>query len=115
MIFGEPHKITDPDEKRAKLDNLVEALYPGRNRFLRPINEVELKQTAVLSLPISEASAKIRNQGPIDDEEDYNLPVWCGTYPVQMQIQPSIPDPRNLGGVELIKPEVALKQRWNRG
>ncbi|MCB1759113.1 MAG: pyridoxamine 5'-phosphate oxidase family protein, partial [Gammaproteobacteria bacterium] len=55
----------------------------------------------VLSLPIDEASAKIRAAGPVDDEADYALPVWAGTVPVSIQLGTPEPDPRNLDGVEL--------------
>jgi hypothetical protein len=55
----------------------------------------------VLSLPIEEASAKLRTGGPMDDEEDYALPIWAGVIPVKMQIMPPEPDPRNLDGVEV--------------
>jgi hypothetical protein len=101
MIFGNPAETTDPEEKAAKLNALIDALYPGRSRQLRPISAQELKQTAVLSLPIDEASAKIRAAGPVDDEADYALPVWAGTVPVRMQIGEPLADPRNLDGVEL--------------
>lgn len=101
MIFGQPTQITDPDTKQEKLNNLIDALYPGRSSTLRPISDIELKQTAVMSLPIEEASAKIRNAGVSDDEADYQLPVWAGTLPIKMQVMPPIADPRNLDGVDV--------------
>ncbi|PCI39083.1 MAG: flavin-nucleotide-binding protein [Rhodospirillaceae bacterium] len=101
MIFGKPTKITDAEEKEQKLINLIEALYPGRNDFLRPMTEQENKATAVLSLPIDEASAKIRSGDPVDDDEDYALPIWAGVVPIKMQLLPAQPDPRNLDGVEI--------------
>ncbi|PHS79350.1 MAG: flavin-nucleotide-binding protein [Rhodospirillaceae bacterium] len=101
MIFGKPTKITDPDEKAQKLGNLIDALYPGRNALLRPMTAQENKATAVLSLPIEEASAKIRSGGPVDDDEDYSLPIWAGVVPVKMQLLPVEADPRNLDGVEI--------------
>lgn len=67
--------------------------------MLRPMNAQELKATTVLSLPLSEASAKIRTGGPKDDEEDYALPIWAGVVPVTMQIGAPIDDPLNLAGV----------------
>ncbi|HJM93316.1 MAG: pyridoxamine 5'-phosphate oxidase family protein [Alphaproteobacteria bacterium] len=101
MVFGTPEKITDPEQKAAKLDGLIDHLYPGRKETLRPMTDDEAKQTAVLSLPIEEASAKLRTGGPVDDEEDYALPIWAGVIPVKMQIMPPEPDPRNLDGVEV--------------
>jgi len=35
----------------------------------------------VLALPLEEVSAKVRTGGPVDDEEDYSLPVWAGVLP----------------------------------
>lgn len=101
MIFGQPTRITDPERKAAKLNTLIDALYPGRSGTLRPITEKEVKETAVLALPIEEASAKIRDTGVVDDEEDYDVPVWSGVIPVRMQLMTPEPDPRNLDGVEM--------------
>lgn len=109
MIFGRPTKITDPDEKQQKLNNLIDALYPGRSDTLRPINQTELKQTMVLSLPIEEASAKIRDRGVVDDEEDYDLPIWAGTIPIKMQLMTPEADPRNIEGVEMPDHVTSLK------
>jgi len=101
MIFGQPARITDPDQKRVKLACLIDTLYPGRNNTLRPMTETEVKQTAVLSLPLEEASAKIRAQGPVDEEGDYGLPIWAGTIPFKMQLMEPVPDPRNLKGLDI--------------
>ena len=67
---------------------------------LRPITDQEAKATAILSLPITEASAKVRSGGPVDDEEDYALPIWAGVIPVSTQIGEPVPDERNLPDVE---------------
>ena len=99
MIFGRPTVIDDPAEKAARLDAFIERLYPGRVAMLRPMTESEAKATTVLSLPITEVSAKCRTGGPIDDEADYDVPVWAGVIPVRMTIGEPEPDPRNLPGV----------------
>ena len=83
MLFGKPYKIEDPDEKLAKMEAFVERLYPGRWRALRPVNRQELKATTVLGMPIEEASAKVRTGPPVDDEPDYQLPIWGGLIPVR--------------------------------
>ena len=64
------------------------------------MNAQELKATTVLSLALSEASAKIRTGGPKDDEEDYVLPIWAGVVPFRTETLPPIPDERNLPGLE---------------
>ena len=76
MIFGRATKVEDVDKKAALLDNFVDHIYPGRSKILRPMTAKEIKATTVLSLPIDEASAKIRAEGVKDDEEDYALPIW---------------------------------------
>lgn len=101
MIFGKPALITDTQEKEGKFKGLVEQLFPGRWDLLRPMTRDEEKQTALLSLPIEEASAKIRDGGVADDEEDYALPIWAGVVPVNMQTHAPVSDPRNIDGVNI--------------
>ena len=101
MIFGKPRIIEDPKIKREKFKNLIEHLYPGRWNTLRPVTDQETKATTVLSLPIAEASAKIRSGGPIDDEQDYELPIWAGVLPLYYARGEIEPDERNAPGVEM--------------
>ena len=101
MIFGRPTLITDPEQKEAKLNGLIDALYPGRSSTLRPLTDIEIKQTAVLSLPIEEASAKIRDKGVVDDEEDRDFPVWAGIIPVKMETLSPQSDPHNIEGIKM--------------
>jgi len=55
----------------------------------------------VLSLPISEASAKVRTGNPVDDEEDYALPIWAGVIPLQTTVGTPHDDGRILDGVDV--------------
>ena len=99
MVFGTAFKIEDPAQKEAKLKTFVDGLFPGRWDILREMTNQELKATTILGMKIDEASAKVRTGAPGDDEEDYALPIWAGVIPVQTQILPAVPDPRNLPGV----------------
>ena len=99
MLFGRTQLVSDPAEKEAALKTFVDGLYPGRWETLRAMQTQEAKATSVLWLPIDEASAKVRAGGPIDDEEDYALPIWAGVLPVKLQTQEPVADPRNLLGV----------------
>ena len=92
VMLGHPELVADDDKERC-LDLFVERLVPGRIPFLRPTNETELKATAVIRLPITEASAKVRTGGPIDDEEDYALPIWAGVLPFTTRLEAAVPDP----------------------
>lgn len=100
MILGEAQIVEDEDEKIMRVDNFLNGLFPGRAETLRPHTKQEIKATTVLSLPITEASAKVRDGGPVDDEEDYALPIWAGVIPVTQVVGELIPDPRNLPDVE---------------
>ncbi len=84
VIFGKATEVVDREEKLRALEKLVEHIVPGRSAIVRAPNESEVRQTLVLSLPIEEASAKIRTGGPVDDDEDYALPVWAGVVPVTL-------------------------------
>lgn len=95
MLLGEAQKITDPDEKETRLKTFVDGLFPGRWDTLRPATPQEIKATTVMCLPIAEASSKVRSGPPVDDEEDYALPIWAGEIPVRMEVGPPVPDPRN--------------------
>jgi len=67
---------------------------PNRWEEVREPNELEMRQTAVLTLALEEVSAKIRVGEPKDDEEDYALPVWAGTVPIATQMGQPIDDGR---------------------
>lgn len=84
VVFGTARLVDDQDEKIRALEALVEHVVRGRSAEIRSPNELELRQTLVLALPIEEASAKIRTGGPVDDEEDYALPVWAGVLPLTL-------------------------------
>lgn len=92
VLFGTARLVEDRDEVLRALDALVEHVVPGRSKEIRGPNEVELKATMVLAIPIDEASAKIRTGGPVDDEEDYALPVWAGVLPLTLAPQEPIAD-----------------------
>jgi hypothetical protein len=82
VIYGRFEPVTDPDKKRRSLQALIDGLYPGRWDTLRPINDKELNATGVLRIPLTEASAKVRDWGVKDDEEDLGWPVWAGVIPL---------------------------------
>ncbi|WP_413756245.1 pyridoxamine 5'-phosphate oxidase family protein [Streptomyces sp. MMBL 11-3] len=83
VVHGVAHQVTDPQEKRAALDALVDHVVPGRSRDSRPADTKELAATAVLRLDLGEVSAKLRTGGPNDEPEDLGLPYWTGVVPVR--------------------------------
>jgi len=83
VVFGKGRLIEDQQEKLAALQAVTEHLIPGRWREARLPNRKELNATSVVSIKIDEASAKVRVGPPVDEEEDYALPVWAGVLPLQ--------------------------------
>jgi uncharacterized protein len=94
VAFGTARKIEGAEEKTRALRIISEHLIAGRWSDVRGPSDKELKATAVLEFSIEEASAKIRTGPPVDDEEDYSLPVWAGVLPLRMEAKAAVPDPR---------------------
>ncbi len=94
VAFGTAVKLEEPAQKTRALRIVSEHLIAGRWNDVRSPTEKELKATAVLEFSIEEASAKIRQGPPLDDEDDYSLPVWAGVLPLKLQAEAPIPDPR---------------------
>lgn len=101
VIFGTATVVEDEAEKLAALKAFTEHVVSGRWDEVRPPTSQELAGTLVLSLPITEASAKVRTGPPIDYEEDYALSVWAGELPLRLTTTTPIPDPR-------LSPEIKL-------
>ncbi len=99
MLLGTARTVEDPAEKLAAFETIVEHIVPGRWREVRPPTEKEMKATAVLALPIDEASAKVRSGPPLDDEEDYALEAWAGVIPLASHARPVQADPRLRAGI----------------
>ena len=94
VVFGRAAVVDEREEKLAALRAVSEHMIPGRWDDVREPNERELQLTTVLSLPLDEASAKVRTGPPLDDEEDYEMSVWAGVIPLRMVANAPIPDPR---------------------
>ena len=106
VVFGRATVVDDREEKLAALLALSEHMIPDRWADVREPNERELQLTTVLSLPLTEASAKVRTGPPLDDEEDYDLPIWAGVIPLRLAAGAPVADPRLSASNE--PPEYAL-------
>jgi uncharacterized protein len=93
VVFGTARLVEPEEERLEAIELFTEKLVPGRWPEVRPPTRQELKGTKVLSLPIDEASAKVRTGPPIDDDEDYDLPVWAGVLPMSTTVHAPEPDP----------------------
>lgn len=102
VVFGKAKIITDEKEKYEALKAFTEHIVPDRWSSIRPPTKNELKGTTVLSLPLTEASAKIRAGGPVDDEEDYEMDVWAGVLPLNLTTGAPVSDERLKDGIEVL-------------
>jgi uncharacterized protein len=97
VIFGAARLVTETDEKLAALRAVTDHLVPGRWEHTREPTRKELAATAVLALPLDEASVKVRAGGPKDDPEDYDSGIWAGVLPATLMFGPAEPDPALAG------------------
>ncbi len=100
VIFGRAATVDEREAKLAALLAFSEHVIPGRWDEVRPPSEPELKATTVLSVPLVEVSAKVRNGPPLDDEDDYSLNVWAGVIPLKLAAGQPLGDPRLPEGIE---------------
>jgi nitroimidazol reductase NimA-like FMN-containing flavoprotein (pyridoxamine 5'-phosphate oxidase superfamily) len=84
VVHGTATLVRDAEAKGEILEALMEKLAPGRSGSVRAPTELELRQTAVLALPLIEVSAKIRSGPPVDEPEDLSLEHWAGLWPVRV-------------------------------
>jgi uncharacterized protein len=91
VAYGTARRVTEVSEKRCALEAIVERAGAGRPREARPPNDVELRSTHVLAIPLVEVSAKVRRGGPLDDEADRTWPAWAGVIPLRLVADPPVP------------------------
>jgi nitroimidazol reductase NimA-like FMN-containing flavoprotein (pyridoxamine 5'-phosphate oxidase superfamily) len=94
VVLGRARLVTDVEEKRKALRCFTNHIVANRWEEARQPTEQELKATSVLALPLDEVSAKVRSGPPVDDEEDYSLPLWAGVVPIQARLGTPLPDER---------------------
>lgn len=110
VAFGRGRLIQEAGEKLRALRCISEQVLRGRWDEVRPPTEKELKATAVLEFAIEEASAKARTGFPVDDEEDYALPVWAGILPLPVVAQEPVADPRLTEGIRVAE---SVSRQWS--
>lgn len=94
VVMAKAEQIIDPQEKLAAMRDFVEYVIRGRWAEVRPPTEQELKATMVLSVPLVEASAKVRTGFAIDKGHEYADAGWTGVIPFKWAAQTPVPDPR---------------------
>ena len=99
VVIGPVRIVDDEAEKARALDLIVDHVVPGRAEALRPNSRKELAATAVLAVPLHEASLKTRAGGPVDDQPDIDAGYWAGHIPLRTVASAVVPDPGAPGPV----------------
>ncbi len=82
VVFGRAVTVDDGPAKLEALRCIVEHVQPGRTGESRPPTAPELRQTLVLSVPLTEWSVKSRAGPPIEDAADLDLDFVNGVVPL---------------------------------
>ena len=91
-VYGAARRVDDPDERDHALRLIVDHVVPGRSSTLRANTRKELAATAVVAVPLSEASVKARTGGPNDEPEDVATGTWAGLVPLTITAGDVVPD-----------------------
>lgn len=91
VVFGRATPVPDA-EKESVLRTYMERLLPGRWDTLRPTSAKDLLATEVVTMPLDEASAKVRAYGVKDEPEDAAWPVWAGIVPLALTASKPVAD-----------------------
>ena len=75
VIVGTATLDPRPRRQAPAMECLVEHVVPGRSREARPPTDAELRQIAVVEIPIETASVKARTDGAVDEPDDLELDV----------------------------------------
>lgn len=101
VVHGTARRVKDIDEHARALEIVTEHTLPGRWAEVRPMLDKEIKATGVIAIDIEAASVKSRAGDPIDEDSDYDDPVWGGVIPVRTVYGEPYGDARLLDGVEV--------------
>ena len=100
VAHGSAKLVENQHEATSALAAITDHLLPGRWQESRTVTAKEIRATAVLAMDIEEASLKFRSGPPVDDDEDYELPIWAGVLPLKQVAGEPEDDGRLLPDVE---------------
>lgn len=93
VAFGEATVVEGDDAKQQAFEALLDHLLPGRWDDCKQPDQKEIAATTVLTMPIDEASVKVRTGPPKDAEKDMYLEHWTGVIPLSLTSGTLEPDP----------------------
>jgi len=89
VVRGLARKVTDADEHLRALRLVSDHVMPTWDSARAP-NAVEIRQTLVVAVALTEMSAKIRAGDPIDEPDDIDGPHWAGHVPLRTTWEPPV-------------------------
>lgn len=92
-VFGPASLVEGTAARQDALDKLIDGILPGRSGEVRASTASELRRTTVLRVSIEEASAKISEGPPEDDDDDVAGDAWAGVLPQRIVLEEPLPAP----------------------
>lgn len=113
VVYGVAQPITDTEERLQALRHFTERLAPGSWDMARRPSAKELAQTAMLKLPLDEASVKVSDRLPRVAQQDLDsAEAWSGVLPVQtLEFGEPFTDPK-LGPTAPPVPEFVASRKF---
>ena len=99
VVIGDARLVEDDDERLHALDLMVDHVVPGRSATIRRPTRKELAATQVLAVPLHEASLKVRQGGPDDEDDDIAATPWGGHVPLHRVAGAPVGDEHSRGPV----------------
>lgn len=95
IAYGNSFEITEESEKKTIFKAITEHVMPGRWNDIRQPNAKELAATSIVAMPLDKVSAKMRTGFSNESKSDYELPIWSGIVPLQIQAETPKADAKN--------------------
>ena len=99
MAYGTARMVEGEDAKLRAMDAFMDRFFPGRSKMVRPASRQEIKATSFVWMDIEQASGKIRDVPPHDDEDDYAVPAWTAMFPVRQIVGEPVECERQMPGL----------------
>jgi nitroimidazol reductase NimA-like FMN-containing flavoprotein (pyridoxamine 5'-phosphate oxidase superfamily) len=93
IAFGTATVVHDNEKKQQAFQAFLDHLVPGRWEDTKQPDRKESDATIVLSVPIDEASIKVRSGPPQDAAKDLGEGHWTGVIPLSITPGAIEPDP----------------------
>jgi nitroimidazol reductase NimA-like FMN-containing flavoprotein (pyridoxamine 5'-phosphate oxidase superfamily) len=85
VLYGKPTVIEDQELKAEAFKLLTEKMVPGSWDYLIPMTQKQMDKTMAIGVPITEASAKVRQGPPTFVEAEADHEIWTGLIPIAPQ------------------------------